>query len=232
MRPQMVIPSGDVCETWVGIDVSSSREIVQHVAVADCDVAARTVNLVPRVAPDNGVLGYVLAPFLKERLRPAQGQVALPRELQAVSITNAAFWRSPVSPTFHGRDIFAPVAARLSLGTSPEEFGEVIRSVAVLPELRPYQASADTLVGRIVHIDHFGNLITNVKREDLPTKPFTVELSNRSISGLSPTYEEGEGLLVLIGSSGYLEIALKGGSALDFLGAVVGGEVKIRLGKR
>jgi len=209
-----------------------------HVVVVDPGVGTERRAIILRtpqsdfVAPDNGVLGYVLAPFLKERLRPAQDQVALPHELKAVSITNAAFWRSPVSPTFHGRDIFAPVAARLSLGTSPEEFGEVTASVTVLPELRPYQTSADTLVGRIVHIDHFGNLITNVRREDLPEKPFTVEVSNRSISGLSRTYEEGEGLLALIGSSGYLEIALKGGSALDFLGTAVGGELKIRQGKR
>ncbi len=239
----------DICHTISPQSISQAAFVLStayqffprrtiHVVVVDPGVGTERKAIVLRtpqfdfVAPDNGVLGHVVAPFLKKRLRPAQGQVTLPSELKAVSISNAAFWRSPLSPTFHGRDIFAPVAARLSLGTSPEEFGEVISSVKVLPEHRPYQESADTLVGRIVHIDHFGNLITNVKRENLPEKPFTVEVSNRSILGLSRTYEESEGLLALIGSSGYLEIALKGGSALDFLGAVVGGEVKIRLGKR
>ena len=209
-----------------------------HVVVVDPGVGTGRRALILRtpqfdfVAPDNGVLSYVIGPFLKERLRPAQRRVTLPPELEAVSITKSRFWRSPVSPTFHGRDIFAPVAARLSLGTLPEEFGEVIRSVAVLPEHRPYQESAGTLVGRIVHIDHFGNLITNFKCEDLTEKPFAVEVSSRFISGLSRTYGEDEGLLALIGSSGYLEIALKGGSALDFLNAVVGGEVKVKLEKR
>ena len=209
-----------------------------HVVVVDPGVGTERKAVILRtprfdfVAPDNGVLSYIIEPFLKERLRPAQRQVALPPELEAVSITKPEFWRSPVSPTFHGHDIFAPVAARLSLGASPEEFGEVIKTITLPPERRPYQESPDTKVGRIAHIDHFGNLITNFKREDLPGKPFAIEISNRFISGLSRTYGDGEGLLALIGSSGYLEIAVNGGSARDFLGAVVGDDVKIRQGKR
>jgi len=239
----------DICHTILPQNVSQAAFVLNtacqffpertiHVVVVDPGVGTQRRAIILRtprfdfVAPDNGVLSYVAESFLKRRLRPAQGQVTLPPELEAVSLTKPEFWRSPVSPTFHGRDIFAPVAARLSLGTPPEEFGAVIRFVTVLPEHRPYQESADTIVGRIVHIDHFGNLITNFKREDLPEKPFIVEVSNRSISELSRTYEESEGLLALIGSSGYLEIAVKGGSALDSLGATVGGEVKIRRGKR
>ena len=239
----------DVCHTIAPQNIAQAAFILStahqffpartiHVVVVDPGVGTERRAIILRtprfdfVAPDNGVLSYVIESFLKERLRPAQGQTALPPELEAVSITRPEFWRSPVSPTFHGRDIFAPVAARLSLGAAPEEFGEVIRSITLLPEHRPYQESAGTLVGRIVHIDQFGNLITNFKREDLPEEPFAVEVSNRFISGLSRTYGEGEGLLVLIGSSGYLEIAVKGGSARDFLGAAVGDDVKIRLGKR
>ncbi|MBU2535825.1 MAG: SAM-dependent chlorinase/fluorinase [Chloroflexi bacterium] len=209
-----------------------------HVVVVDPGVGTGRRAIILRtpqfdfIAPDNGVLSYVIEPFLKQWPGPEQGQVTLPPELKAVSITKPEFWRTPVSPTFHGRDIFAPIAARLSLGASPETFGEVMNSVTVLPETRPHQESADTLLGRIVHIDNFGNLITNFKHEDLPQKPFAVEVSNRSISGLSRTYAEGEELLALIGSSGYLEIAVKGGSALDFLGVAVGGEVRIKLGKR
>jgi S-adenosylmethionine hydrolase len=149
--------------------------------------------------------------------------------LKAVSITEPEFWRSPVSATFHGRDIFAPVAARLSLGTPPEKFGGVIKSIAALPEQRPYQESVDTLTGRIVHIDHFGNLITNFKAGDLPEEPFIVEVNENIISGLSRTYAEVEGLLMLVGSSGYLEIAVKGGSACESLEASVGDRVKVRL---
>ncbi len=209
-----------------------------HVVVVDPGVGTKRRAIIlhtPRfyfIAPDNGVLNYVLEPFRKGQKLSAQEQTELPHELKAISITKSEFWRSPVSPTFHGRDIFAPVAARLSLGASPETFGEVINSITLLPEICPYQESADTLLGRVIHIDHFGNLITNFKGEDLPAKPFTVEVGNHLISGISRTYEESEGLLALIGSSGYLEIAVKRGSALDFSGAVVGGEVRIRLKKR
>ena len=209
-----------------------------HLVVVDPGVGTGRQAVVLRtprfdfVAPDNGVLSGVVEPFLKERLHPEQRQISPPPALKAVSLTNPGFWRSPVSPTFHGRDIFAPVAAWLSLGTSLEKFGVVADSITVLPEQRPHQESEETLVGRIVHIDHFGNLITNFKREDLPAKPFIIEAGQSLIPQVSRTYGEGEGLLALIGSSGRLEIAMKGGGARDFLGAAVGGEVKIRLVKR
>ncbi len=209
-----------------------------HLVVVDPGVGTGRQAVVLRtprfdfVAPDNCVLSGVVEPFLKERLHPEQRQISPPPALKVVSLTNPGFWRSPVSPTFHGRDIFAPVVAWLSLGTSLAKFGEVTDSITVLPEQRPHQESEETLVGRIVHIDHFGNLITNFKREDLPAKPFIIEAGQSLIPQVSRTYGEGEGLLALIGSSGRLEIAMKGGSARDFLGAAVGGEVKIRLVKR
>ena len=206
-----------------------------HVVVVDPGVGTERRAIILRtpefdfIAPDNGVLSGVVEPFSKKRLRHKQGRVKLPAGLKAVSITRPEFWRSPVSATFHGRDIFAPVAARLSLGTSPEKFGEDIDSIVALPGHGLYRKSADILVGQIAHIDHFGNLLTNFKTEDLPEEPFIVEISGRPISALSRTYGESEGLLALIGSSGYLEIAVKGGSARDFLKAAVGDEVKIRL---
>ena len=84
-------------------------------------------------------------------------------------------------------------------------------------------------MGRIMHIDHFGNLITNFKCEELPEEQFTVETGRSIIPGVSRTYGEGEGLMALIGSSGRLEIAVNGDNARDFLGAAVGDEVRIRL---
>ncbi len=239
----------DICHTIAPQNISQAAFVLNtaykffpertiHVVVVDPEVGTGRRAIILRthgfdfIAPDNGVLSYVIEPFLKQRPGPEQGQVTLPPELKAISITRPEFWRTLVSPTFHGRDIFAPVAARLSLGTSLETFGEVIDSITLLSETRPHQESADTLTGRIIHADRFGNLITNFKNEDLPQKPFAVEASNHSISGLSRTYAEGEGLLALIGSSGYLEIAVKGGSALDFLSVAVGGEVRIKLGKK
>jgi len=116
------------------------------------------------------------------------------------------------------------------LGFPPTDFGEAISSVIVLPVPQPYQAPDGSLVGHILHIDSFGNLITNIKTADLPqtNQTVTIEVGNRLISGLSRTYGEGKELLALIGSSGYLEVSLKGGNACAFLNAGVGDEVRIR----
>jgi len=184
------------------------------------------------VAPDNGVLSYVLQP---SSIRPGEDntnlqQVELEAEMEAVNITKPRFWRSPVSPTFHGRDIFAPVAARLSLGFPLIDFGETITSVTMLTLPHPYQAPDGSLVGHILHIDSFGNLITNIKDADLPQakRTIAIEVGNHLVSGLSCTYAASRGLLALIGSSGYLEVSLKGGSACAFVKAEVGNEVRIR----
>ena len=187
------------------------------------------------VAPDNGVLSYVIA---QSSAKPSekylnQGQMELPPGLEAVAITKLQFWRSPVSPTFHGRDIFSPVAARLSLGSPATDFGETITSVTMLTLSYPQLSSENTLAGHILHIDNFGNLITNIRRDDLPreTQSITIEVSHRLISSLSQTYADSDGLLALIGSSGYLEIALRDGNASSFLNAEIGNEVRVRLTK-
>jgi len=209
-----------------------------HVVVVDPGVGTERRAIILRtpsadfVAPDNGVLSYVLqqCKSVKGRLINNRQQVELEPGMEAVTITKPQFWRSPVSPTFHGRDIFAPVAARLSLGFPPIDFGEAITSVTMLPLPHPYQAPDGSLVGHILHIDSFGNLITNIKSDDLPQtkRTITIEVGNHLISGLSRTYAQGRGLLALIGSSGYLEVSLKGGSACALLNAEVGNEVKIR----
>jgi hypothetical protein len=155
--------------------------------------------------------------------------MALPPGMEAVAITKSHFWREPVSPTFHGRDILAPVAARLSLGFPPSDFGEPVTSVIVLPLSHPELATAGSLVGHVIHIDNFGNLITDIHRDDLPAtgREIVIEAGNQIISGLSRTYAEREGLLALIGSSGYLEIALTNGSASARLGIAVGDAIRI-----
>ena len=118
------------------------------------------------------------------------------------------------------------------MGFPPIDFGEAITSVTTLPLPCPYGVSDGTLVGHILHIDSFGNLITNIRSDDLPQakQAITIEVSNQLVSGLSRTYVEGKGLLALIGSSGYLEVSLKGDSACAFLNAEVGNEVRIRGG--
>ncbi len=209
-----------------------------HVVVVDPGVGSERRAIILRtpsadfIAPDNGVLSYVLqqCKSVKGRLINNRQQVELEPGMKAVTITEPQFWRSPVSPTFHGRDIFAPVAARLSLGFPPIDFGEAITSVTILSLPHPHQAPDGSLVGHILHIDSFGNLITNIKGADLPQtkQTITIEVGNHLISGLSRTYAKGSGLLALIGSSGYLKVSLKGGSACAFLNAEVGNEVKMR----
>ena len=209
-----------------------------HVVVVDPGVGTKRRAIILRtssadfVAPDNGVLSYVIQEF---SAKPAEGdstfqQRELEPGVEAVVITKPQFWRTPVSSTFHGRDIFAPVAALLSLGFPPIDFGEAISSVTMLPLPRPYQALDGSLVGHILHIDSFGNLITNIKSDNLPQakQAVTIEVGNQLIPGLSHTYAEGRGLLALIGSSGYLEIAVKGGSAHALLDTKVGDEVRIK----
>ena len=207
-----------------------------HLVVVDPGVGTERRAVILRtpaadfVAPDNGVLSYVIQHSSTKSVDVNKQQIELGPGLEAVTITKSKFWRSPVSPTFHGRDIFAPVAAYLSLGLPLIDCGEAKTSLIVLPLLRPHQAPDGTLVGHIRHIDNFGNLVTSIKSRDLPPKApaITIEVSNHKISGLSRTYGAGEGLLAVIGSSGYLEISLKEGDASAFLNAEVGDEVKIK----
>jgi len=204
-----------------------------HLVVVDPGVGTERRAIILRtpladfVAPDNGVLSYIIQQSSPKPLSFNRAQVKLPSELQAVAITQPRFWRQPVSATFHGRDVFAPVAAWLSLGTPLTDFGEAIDSLTVLCLPHPSRLAKNKLVGHILHIDNFGNLITNIRKEDLPEGSLTIEVGKWLIPGLSRTYAQGQGLLALIGSSGYLEVSLKEGNASVFLGAQVGDEVKI-----
>jgi S-adenosylmethionine hydrolase len=212
-----------------------------HLVVVDPSVGTERRAIVLRtrqgtfVAPDNGVLSYVIQHSLTETVTEQgnytlKGKVKTGETAEVVHITNPRFWRSTISPTFHGRDIFAPVAAALSLGFPPVEFGEPQNSVAMLPLPRPEKRPDGSLVGNIIHIDNFGNLITDIRSDDLPPakRIGTIEVCNRFISGVVRTYAEGNGLIALVGSSGYLEICLRGGNAASLLDAKVGDEVRLK----
>ncbi len=242
----------DICHTIKPQNISQAAFVLAaayhyfpkktvHLVVVDPGVGTERRAIILRtplacfVAPDNGLLSYVIQQSLIEPVASKgsfsiRGGLKPGSDLEAVAITNPKFWRSPVSPTFHGRDIFAPVAALLSLGFPPIQFGEPLTSVEMLPLSRPYSRPDGSLVGHILHIDSFGNLITDIKSEDLSYKgqPVTTEVGGRLISGLSHTYAEGSGLVALIGSSDYLEVSLKGGNASSLLDAKVGDEVKVR----
>jgi S-adenosylmethionine hydrolase len=205
-----------------------------HVVVVDPGVGTerRAVLLITPsaffLAPDNGVLSYVVEEFAPPgEEHPSTGERWLGPELRAIALSNPHFWRHPVSDTFHGRDIFAPVAAHLSLGTPATDFGDLIPSLLTLPTPRTQRREGGVLVGHVLHIDHFGNLITDVKREDLPRGKLFVEVAGHIIDDLSPTYAEADELMAIIGSSGHLEVSVKNGSAARLLRAKIGDEVSI-----
>jgi S-adenosylmethionine hydrolase len=211
-----------------------------HVAIVDPGVGSERHGVILKtpsalfVAPDNGILSYVIDELSSAKgsvaqYSPDQDLVTLGKGFEAVAITEPRFWRHPVSTTFHGRDIFAPVAAALSLDISPYECGEKITSLHVFPILKPLVDYQGKLTGTVLYVDHFGNLITNIKKSDLPGKDIPIEVAGRIIQGITDYYAEGEELMAIIGSSGYLEIALKNGSAADFLNTTIGDEIKVTL---
>jgi hypothetical protein len=210
-----------------------------HVVVVDPQVGTprRALLLVtPRarfVAPDNGVLSYVVRDYLVSPPQQA-GRVRIPQGLAAYSLTNPEYWLHPLSHTFHGRDIFAPVAAHLSLGISPESLGEQVDDMGWFPAPQP-EIAANTIRGEVVYVDHFGNLVTNIPAKALAGgSTVQVKIKGRLIPGLSrtfhdPSHQPAGGLLALIGSHSHLEIAVRDGSAARSLGSDVGEGVEVTL---
>jgi S-adenosylmethionine hydrolase len=192
-----------------------------HIVVVDPGVGGERRALGVRtsrgafVAPDNGVLSYVFArEFISEM----------------VHLTQSSHWLSPLSDTFHGRDVFAPVAAHLSLGVPLADLGTTIDNPVRLavPEVTVQQDGS--ILGQVVHVDHFGNLVTNVGRDRVPAaQAVTVTIAERQVIGPVKAYElavDGQ-LLALIGSSGYLEIAVRNGNAATMLGVGCGATVLV-----
>ena len=197
-----------------------------HVAVVDPGVGTQRRPLLIQtgqgffVGPDNGVL--VLA---AER----QGIKSIHE------ITNQRLMLSHVSSTFHGRDVFAPAAAHLAKGLPPAEFGPEIREV-VRPEFAKVKCVKGALMGEVLHVDHFGNIITNVNEEQLVNlhakSSLNVCLPNCKVTlNLGKTYAEAkpEEALALIGSHGYVEIAVNQGSAAEKFQARPGDKIKLSL---
>lgn len=210
-----------------------------HVVVVDPEVGTSRQALLlvtPHssfLAPDNGVLSYVLAEYLQRSPDKAQ-RIPVPPPLTAYSLSESRYWLDPVSHTFHGRDIFAPVAAHLSLGVMPEALGELAQDLAWLPAAQP-TIDGDCISGEVINVDRFGNLVTNIPEDALPAGGrVQVVIKARHITGLSRTYHDpdrpsnGE-LVTLIGSLGLLEIALPSGSAALALQVQVGEPVQLTL---
>jgi len=192
-----------------------------HVAVVDPGVGTARSLLYARIgaqqyiAPDNGLLGRLMA-----RTPPSM----------VLRLTEQEHWLPKVSHTFHGRDIMAPVAARLSLGLDPRRLGPAAGRLDQL-ELPLPQVVDEKIRGEVILIDSFGNLITNIPYDLLAGK----RNDNRAciVCGIYETFgiyhtygEQAPGMLVaLIGSSGRLELAIVDDNAAARLGVSVGTQV-------
>jgi len=175
------------------------------------------------VGPDNGIFTFVLR----------QGSLARVREITADRLL-----RPGISAVFHGRDVFAPVAAHLAAGMPLEDVGPAVSDPVLLPFAGARRLSDGSLEGRVIHVDRFGNLVTSIGGADLTTMleasgasagEVVAEIGGARVA-LARTYsdvadEEG---LALVGSSGFVEIAINGGSAARRLGARKG--VRVQLG--
>jgi S-adenosylmethionine hydrolase len=193
-----------------------------HVIVVDPGVGTARRPIIAEaagqlfVAPDNGVLSMVYA-----------------REKHKVrAVTSDKHFLKPVSRTFHGRDVFAPTAAHLAKGVPPARFGRLIQDYCRQRFAEPRRSGKRIWQGTILKTDHFGNLITSLHIAEFPvleTRPFRLLCGQAAITHLNATFAEGapgEPLLV-VGSSGYLEIVANQGSAAKILGCVTGSPVEL-----
>ena len=213
-----------------------------HVGVVDPGVGtSRRALLVVTpegrfLAPDNGLLTYVFldddhwtsdeghAVAQKEIMEPVATPV--PDGFSAYALTRDEYWRRPVTDTFHGRDIFAPVAAHLARGVPPEQLGDIVDQVTCL-NIYPPDRRGGAVEGRVIFVDHFGNLVSNIRSGHLPGDGVEVEVGGRTIRELVRSFAEGGHLLALVGSHGFLEVAARNGSAAARLGVGVGSSVRV-----
>ena len=195
-----------------------------HVAVVDPGVGSTRRPILAEmggqyfVAPDNGVLSMI---FSREKAKVRH-------------ITNEKYFLHPVSRTFHGRDIFSPVAAHLARGVTPARFGKLIDDYLRLTLEKPNRTGKRVWTGTILRVDRFGNLVTNFSIDEFPqvkTRPFELNVGLDKLTRLALTFTECEPgeLFTIAGSSGYLEVATNQGSAAKKLGCGAGSPVELVL---
>ena len=214
--------AGFICETFPFYPKGTV-----HVAVVDPGVGSERRPMGVEagghffVGPDNGVFWPLIENYKGSKM---------------VHLTESGYFLPPISDTFHGREVFAPVAAHLSQGVSLKRMGPKLSNPVQLHFPKPLK-KAEKLYGQITRVDNFGNLITNIHRRDLESflKSFrpVIEVGELTIRKLSLIYADvGEGdPLALINSSHWLEIAVNLGKASSYVGlpveAIIGTEVKV-----
>lgn len=193
-----------------------------HVAVVDPGVgSARRPLLIECdgnffIGPDNGLLSLAVGN-------------ETPRQI--VQLSNSAYHLRPTSMTFHGRDIFAPVSAQVSLGVPLDAFGERVENFSRLAFPKSIR-QGNEITGEIIYIDNFGNLFTNIEDHDLtgrPGKYFEIVVGKIRIGGVAPNYAAAStgDLVAIINSWGLLEIAVNRGSAQKRSGAMIGDKLML-----
>jgi S-adenosylmethionine hydrolase len=175
------------------------------------------------VAPDNGVLSMVYAKEQRMHVR---------------HVTSDHYFRQPVSNTFHGRDVFAPVAAYLAKMVDSHKFGEEIEDYVRFAAPRPKAVAENRLRAVVLKVDRFGNLITNVTPEDAPALfagkvGFKIVVGSKEITAIRTAYAEGTPgeVFGILGSMGHLEIVANRAAAAQITGAGKGSEVSVLLGE-
>lgn len=196
-----------------------------HVAVVDPGVGTQRQPIAARlgdafvVGPDNGIFSLLLERAESRRL-----------PIEAVTLDKPEYWLPDVSHVFHGRDIFAPVAAHLARGVPLMECGSPHPHLAHL-EIPKAKSTHAGWLGQVMVVDHFGNLITNIQVDQLAGKGEPVVMCcGKELRGIKRTFGEvaaGE-LAVISGTMGELEIAVNQGNAAERLGAKVGEQVEVR----
>jgi len=196
-------PEGTIHVVVVDPGVGSERRII---AVSTGDYIF--------LAPDNGVLKYIYEDY---------------SEYKVIEVTNKRYFLDDVSTTFHGRDIFAPAAAHLSLGHNITDFGKQISNY-IRPEIIKPVREGNKITGQVIYIDSFGNCITNISSELMESKNgIQIRIKNLVLSEIKSNYSEvskGE-VLALLGSSGMMEISVNQGNAQKQYGFRVGDRVEI-----
>ncbi len=199
-----------------------------HLAVVDPGVGSIRRAILAQadghrfVAPDNGLLSFIL--------RAVPG--ATVRE-----ISRNRFFRNPVSRTFHGRDIFAPVTAHLARGIAPNRFGNVITDTLVGDFSAVLQAESGIWLASVLKIDRFGNIISNLdtgKFGRIAAEPFRLKIGRKTISTFHHTYAEAcrHEIFALFGSSGYVEISSNQSDAASKLGVKAGSPVTLHIQRK
>ena len=198
-----------------------------HMAVVDPGVGSErnpilvTTDNYYFIGPDNGIFSYIYEEEIVSSV---------------YKITEEHYFLTPVCPTFHGRDLFAPVAAYFTKGVPINYFGEQVESYKRLPLPQPKMVGENVLQGRIIYIDRFGNLITDIRREHFddiqfkaPGKKAMVRIANKNLGELQEYYAQAPPgrPAALIGSSNHLEIFVNQGQAGQLLGASKGEAVEV-----